>query len=329
MPRKKSKAQQEVVLPVTDELLQGIAGPVAWGYGRVSHRSSLDSDSLQSQESRCKAYWKFHLEPKGIPFISFLPEPRDVSAYRFRFADRPIGKYLMSTLRRGDHLIVDKIDRLWRSIHDFSSLLQFFQSQGVIVHFVNLMGATVELGTPMGDFMVGMMVLAAQLESAVKSDRIKAMLRHAEDQGLWRRKYRPPGCRIVGSGKTRRLAWDWQERKLLAEIVRLRTQERLSGVAISDIIDAKVCEAEGRPFFKLKKYWTPERCVYGYICELHYRLVTKPSDVPWRKIAKMRLSEADKIAVQLGLMPAEIDEEDIIAERVWQQLSKKNNSVSV
>lgn len=288
-------------VPLADDLLSQISGPVAWGYGRVSHRKSLQGDSLDAQRDRTTAYWDFRLKAQGIRLMGFLPEPRDVSAYSRRFEDRPAGKYLMTVLRKGDHLIVDKIDRLWRTISDFAGLMQYFQAKGIVVHFVNLMGATVELGTPMGDFTVGLMVLVAQLESAMKSDRLKAMHRHAEEHGLWKRKYCPPGCRIVGKNRNRRLTWNWEERRLLGEIVRLRTQERMGFRAISDIIERRQCEIEGRKFYSLRRVWTHKRCCFAYICELHYRLVKHPSEVPWRRIARMRLSEADSIARRIGL----------------------------
>ena len=53
---------------------------------------------------------------------------------------RIAGKQLMSIIQPGDHFIIDKVDRLWRSNEDFVDVMRMFKEKGVTLHICNLMG---------------------------------------------------------------------------------------------------------------------------------------------------------------------------------------------
>src|SRR5688572_12888768 len=94
--------------------------PQVRGYARVSHKSQLDKgNSLLDQETRIKAYYDLrNLEPNsvfaGTEFDQVYCEPLAQSAYDKPFRMRPMGKLIYEQISPGDHVIIDKVDRIWR-----------------------------------------------------------------------------------------------------------------------------------------------------------------------------------------------------------------------
>lgn len=284
------------------------AVPSAYGYGRVSHDDQVDGESVPAQEARAIQFWEQHLRPAGVEWKGFFGEPRNVSAYKKRFEERAVGKFLMATMRPGDHLVVDKVDRLWRNVHDFSSLLQYLQRQQIRLHFVNFMGVTVTLGTPMGDFLLNMSVAFSQLESAVKSDRVKASFRHGAEQGYWKCGRCPVGTKTVGQRPRRRLVWDMQERRVMSEVVRLMDEERLSSEQASDRIEEILAAQEGRApipsYHTIRRKWDKRRIQRAYVYERHFRLVENPMDAPLKLLCTMSVWECRRRLGRATAAPA-------------------------
>lgn len=213
--------------------------PLAFSYGRVSHADSLEGDSVPAQEHRTKGYYDFAI--KGNPdhadvgWGGFEHDDKNISAYKRPFSKRPAGRRLMEKLIPGDHIIFDKVDRIWRSNEDFVDLMRWFRANDITVHFVSLSGCSIKMGTPMGDFMLGLFVNLAQLEAARVSERTKDGFIFRRQAGLYAgtRKSTPLGCKVVGhyeirGGKkhnTLRLIWDLEKRAVMKEVVRLIDRE--------------------------------------------------------------------------------------------------------
>lgn len=270
--------------------------PRAFGYGRVSHEDSIEQgDSLPSQARRCQGYFDMFLAPDGVEWGGVDTEDGAVSAWKVPFHRRPAGKRLLSVLRKGDHLIVDKIDRIWRSIEDFVRLTRHLNALGVTVHFVDFRGCSVRTGTPMGDFMLTIMVAVAELEPKIVSQRTRQA--HAEQRargkGCVGGKRPPFGTVIVGSksknGDTRRLEWNPQERAIMAQIVELRDNQGLSFEQISVHLEKELAARNGRkfsdsPFFK--RHWEPRSVYQAYLRERMYveYSITDPNKAPPQRI---------------------------------------------
>lgn len=149
-----------------------------YGYGRVSHTNQMDKgQSIPDQEARITAYVQLRqLDDKGTfaacHWAGMFSEPRAQSAFSKPFRQRPTGSQLMELLNPGDHLVVDKLDRLIRAAEDFFSLNRYFAERGMRLHIVNLGGASLDTGTALGHLILGNMALYAEFESLMKGERV-------------------------------------------------------------------------------------------------------------------------------------------------------------
>ena len=136
----------------------------AFIYSRVSSTDQVENgQGLRDQQVRGVNYFVGSLMCKGVELKENVKD-EGVSAYKVDFFDRPGGKYLASQLDRGDHLIVDKIDRLWRSLADFVRVTQYLEKRGIILHIVSLDGQTISSDNAIGRTCLQMLVIAAELE---------------------------------------------------------------------------------------------------------------------------------------------------------------------
>lgn len=278
--------------------------PYAYGYARVSHKDQVDGESIAGQTKRGRQYWDAYLKDQGIEWGVMVEEPENVSASKVSFKSRKGGARLMKLLRPGDHVIFDKIDRVWRSVRDFVELQQWFIANDVTFHITNLMGCSLKSGTPMGNFMLNLLVSVAELESAQISDRIKSALHHQRQEGLHRYQQDPniPGLVFVEAvpQKLSRLgsplkmfAWDYATRAINKRIVELRDgvfsgyDEHEAFRQISDLIHAAY--GDNRPFvYRDNRFWKPKRCRFAYVLETEiYPAVLDPRFLDIKSLLKL------------------------------------------
>lgn len=219
--------------------------PAVFGYARVSHKKQLDqhnnggdeADSLDSQERRCKEYYQRHLAPLGIPYVQTFFD-RAVSASKINFDRRPAAIQLMRTVNEGDHVIIDKVDRIYRRMKDFIGQTEWFKNHDVTVHFADF-GSPKENATETAFFT--MRATFAQLESSTTSERIKATNAHFRKMGtLSTPKNCPRVCKLVTIEGKRILIWDNVMRSLAGRIVYLHDCEGKNFPAIANIIQPTV-----------------------------------------------------------------------------------------
>ena len=105
--------------------------------------------------------------------------------------DRPEFQRMVRDIESGlvDIVVVTKIDRITRSLKDFYDLWEFFQDNGV--EFVSL-NEQFDTTSPMGRFALKQLLLFAELEREVTSDRTKEKMQWRATQGLWN------GNRVIG-----------------------------------------------------------------------------------------------------------------------------------
>lgn len=185
----------------------------------------------------------------------------------------------MELLEPGDHLIVDKIDRLWRSIEDFVFLARILENRQITWHITNLLGITVRQGTSMGDFIIRLLVSLAQWESDRTSERIKDIRAHLRAKGRYAGNMPLIGMkRIMGVHtdpdgrkriKTKGLVWDEEMRAVMGLIVKMRDEEKLGWHSIWFQLNDRVRQEFGWPpcrdrlkissLFKVEKLYTREK----------------------------------------------------------------------
>lgn len=139
------------------------------GYARVStNDQSLDLQVDALKEAGCELIFQESVSGKK--------------------KNRPELEKLISHLRKGDSIVVWKLDRLGRSIRDLIDLINTFESKGV--GFRSLKD-NIDTTTPTGKLIFHLFAALAEFERDVISERTKAGLAAARARG--RKGGRPPG----------------------------------------------------------------------------------------------------------------------------------------
>ena len=272
------------------QLPMSVRCATAYGYGRQSKRDSIDAgEGIPQQGCRTRAYWEGILKPQGVENFVFIPDESAVSARTNPFMARHAGKQLIELLQPGDHFIIDKVDRLWRSMEDFVEVMRMFKQRGVVLHICNLMGASITLGTPMGDAFMNIAITFAQLESDQCSDRTRARFAGRRAEGRYPGSPTPIGCKLIGdvekeNGRvlrdTRRFAWCTERRRFMGEIVRLADEKGMNCSDVRGKLRTHFREFMGEHFFKtviVENDWPAYTVAKYYWRERQYRAL-RPFD---------------------------------------------------
>jgi DNA invertase Pin-like site-specific DNA recombinase len=94
--------------------------------------------------------------------------------------DRPQLAEMMTILRPGDKVVINKLDRISRSTKHLIDLSEYFEKRGV--EFVSIHDS-IDTSTPMGRFFFRILASIAELERDIISERTKAGLSSARARG--------------------------------------------------------------------------------------------------------------------------------------------------
>ena len=100
------------------------------------------------------------------------------SAVRGR--DRPVLREVIASLKRGDTLVVTRLDRLSRSVVDAGKLLELARRRGFNVVALDF---GIDLGTPNGELVANVLTSVAQWETRIMGQRIKEALAEKRERG--------------------------------------------------------------------------------------------------------------------------------------------------
>jgi DNA invertase Pin-like site-specific DNA recombinase len=162
-------------------------------YTRKSTEEGLDMEfnSLDAQREACEAYIASH-RPEG-----WLPVDRryDDGGYSGATLDRPALRRLLMDVDAGliDVVVVYKIDRLSRSLSDFSRLVERFEAQNVT--FVSVT-QSFNTTTSMGRLTLNILLSFAQFEREVIGERIRDKFAASRRKGMWMGGTVPFGYRV-------------------------------------------------------------------------------------------------------------------------------------
>lgn len=258
--------------------------PVAYGYARASHASQYEKklkeqgicDSVDGQDERIQSIWKTVMEPRGVVWGGLEADDKPVSAFKVPFLKREAAIRLMNKVQRGDFIIIDKIDRLWRRIDDFVDLDRTLETRGIHLYIGNFHGLSMDTSLPMGKWLLKLLVLCAELESINTSNRIKDNFARRKALGLKVSRYSPKLTKHVQKGPHMAVVEDKEARTYAAEIVRLRDEENMSFLKIAIAIQRMYAEANGLKFKRPKflyemehsRYqWNMHSCMDAYAAE--------------------------------------------------------------
>lgn len=202
-------------------------------YTRVSTNDGLEQDftSLDSQRESSENYINSQKNQGWI----ICPERYDDAGYTGANTDRPALQELISDVKKKkiDCVVVYKVDRLSRSLLDFSKLLEFFDQNNVT--FVSV---TQHFNTnnSMGRLTLNILLSFAQFEREIISERTRDKMGSAKKKGKW-----IGGCVPLGydlDKKNHKLLINPKEAELVREIFDTYLKEK-SLLSVTKIINDK------------------------------------------------------------------------------------------
>ncbi|BBE50866.1 DNA-invertase hin [Ferriphaselus amnicola] len=226
-------------------------------YTRKSSEEGLDQEynSIDAQRDAGHAYIASQRAEGWIAVADDYDDP----AFSGGNMERPGLKRLMADIEEGkiDIVVVYKIDRLTRSLADFSRMIDVFERHGVSFVSVTQQFNTT---TSMGRLMLNILLSFAQFEREVTGERIRDKITASKKKGMWMGGIPPLGYDV----ENRRLVPNPKEANLVRHIFKrfveigsttlLVKEMRLDGATSKAWVtqDGKV--REGRPIDKSLLY---------------------------------------------------------------------------
>jgi len=148
-------------------------------------RAATGCDRVRGRGRKNRVRTGFHRRP-GPPTAARRPERRGLpevytDTATGTKADRPQWNACLADLRRGDTLLIWKIDRLGRNLRDLIDIVTTLQTRGVGVR--SLTNGIVDTTTARGNFVFGMFALMAEYEASLIKERTQAGLLAARARG--------------------------------------------------------------------------------------------------------------------------------------------------
>ncbi|MFC4272785.1 hypothetical protein GQF03_09945 [Sneathiella chungangensis] len=151
-------------------------------YTRKSTEDGLEQDfnSLQAQREACEAYIKSQRHEGWKP----LTTDYDDGGFSGGTMDRPALTKLLAAVERHevDIIVVYKVDRLTRSLADFSKIIERLDKQDV--SFVSVTQAF-NTTSSMGRLTLNVLLSFAQFEREVTAERIRDKIAASKKKGIW------------------------------------------------------------------------------------------------------------------------------------------------
>jgi len=180
-------------------------------YTRKSSEEGLDMEfnSLDAQRESCEAY----VASQRSEGWATIRERYDDGGFSGGTLDRPGLKRLLADIEDGliDVVVVYKIDRLSRSLMDFSKLVEVFDRNEVT--FVSVT-QSFNTTTSMGRLTLNILLSFAQFEREVIGERIRDKVAASRKRGIWMGGYVPFG-------------YDVQDRKLVVNAAEAAAVRRI------------------------------------------------------------------------------------------------------
>lgn len=146
-------------------------------YVRVSTQYQVDRASLPVQREELIAYCKYVL---GIDSFEVFEDP----GYSAKNTDRPDYQRMINRVRTGEfsHILVWKIDRISRNLLDFAAMYAELKKLGVTFVSKN---EQFDTSSAMGEAMLKIILVFAELERNMTSERVSAIMLSRANGGVW------------------------------------------------------------------------------------------------------------------------------------------------
>lgn len=146
-------------------------------YIRVSTHHQIDKDSLPFQRKELINYAKYIL---GIDDYEIFQD----AGYSGKDTDRPAYQDMMARVRAREftHLLVWKLDRISRNLMDFTKMYEELKDYNITFISKN---EQFDTSTAMGEAMLKIILVFAELERQLTSERVYAIMLSRAEKGLW------------------------------------------------------------------------------------------------------------------------------------------------
>jgi site-specific DNA recombinase len=214
-------------------------------YTRKSSEDGLEQDfnSLDAQHEACAAYIT---SQKNEGWVQVMARYDD-GGISGGTLERPGLQRLLADIDRGaiDQIMVYKIDRLTRSLADFSKIVDILDKTGA--SFVSVT-QSFNTATSMGRLTLNMLLSFAQFEREVTAERIRDKIAASKRKGLWMGGNVPLGYEPDGrtlkikedDATTIRLIYDFYEKNRNIRIVKQEADKRNLRTAIRTLSSGRL-----------------------------------------------------------------------------------------
>jgi putative DNA-invertase from lambdoid prophage Rac len=153
--------------------------PRTFGYCRVStNHQATEGHSLPDQKSRIAGYCQAH----GLPVPTELFIDPGISG-TVSLQKREAGTRMLAQVRKGDHIIVTRGDRIFRSARNALEIAELLRDTGVELHLMDMGGPV--LHSSVSRLVFGILMMVANMESERIGERVASVKEHLRNQGKY------------------------------------------------------------------------------------------------------------------------------------------------
>lgn len=194
---------------MTKRRLDASLSPRTWGYCRVSTVTQANEGfSLDDQKSRIAGYCQANALPAPVEFFVDAATSGTVSLQK-----REQGKRMLENVRRGDHIIVTRGDRLFRSAKNALEVAETLREKGVELHLMDMGGPCLQ--SSVSRLVFGILMMVANMESERIGERTASVKEHLRKKGRFVGGLLPVGYTKTKDGRLLRDAnWKRHESRM-------------------------------------------------------------------------------------------------------------------
>ena len=190
--------------------------------------------SLVEQLRKNTVIAQFRCDSLALEFQDFCDEGISGSV---PVKERPAGKELLEVAKRGDCIIVTKLDRMFRSARDFLVMRDEFEERGLDLIIGDLSTSPVTSDIWAKCFL-GIMAQIADLERGMIRERMRDGRKAKKAKGGHIGGKTPYGFKVVGSGKEARLEGCIEELEVLHLARKLYHERGKNAAQVAVMLDA-------------------------------------------------------------------------------------------
>jgi site-specific DNA recombinase len=218
-------------------------------FGYVQASANADVESAEAQVQIIERYCK-RLGRRVDAIYSDRPSSEDL-----RLFDREAGKRLMLALRRGDHVIVARVDRLDASLKGFTRVLEAWSKLSVVTHVCDMPITVLDPSHPQCGLLIQILIKFAERERRMLGQRTKQGLAVLRSENRRYCRNAPYGYQWQRRGTQLVLTVDETERATCMRAA----EQRAKGYSIDEIrqflsYELKARNRAGREFTKSAVY---------------------------------------------------------------------------